>query len=157
MFLPIYKHYRVVMFFSLKLVTLSDVDVLWSYLYLTQKPRVNAAQLSATPGPCWECQIGSQMSGVAFLFFCEFSMCCYIAVLHKYSGLKKHRVLSHGFCVWHSIAGSFVSDSYKVSEGAGLGSSLIWGSTGEGSTSKFTWFLAAFSPLTSVGWRLAVS
>lgn len=40
------------MFFSLKLVTLSDVDVLWSYLYLTQKPRVNAAQLSATPGPC---------------------------------------------------------------------------------------------------------
>ena len=52
MFLPIYKHHRVAMVFSLILVTLSDVDVLWSYLYLTQKPSVNAAQLPATPGPC---------------------------------------------------------------------------------------------------------
>ena len=56
------------MFFSLILVTLSDVDVLWSYLYLTQKPSVNAAQLPATPGPCWEYQIGSQIPGLLFSF-----------------------------------------------------------------------------------------
>lgn len=38
------------------------------------------------------------------------------------------------------------------SEGADLACGLIWGLTGEGSTSKFTWLLAAFSSLTPVGW-----
>ena len=51
------------MFFSLILVTLSDVDVLWSYLYLTQKPSVNAAQLQQHQGPAESTRLALRYQG----------------------------------------------------------------------------------------------